>query len=253
VFPAPAVPLNILVAEDNEFNVTLLQHLFDQKGHRARIACDGREALELATAETFDALLLDIHLPEMDGFAVAQAIRERELGSGKHLPIIAFTARSGKQDRQRCLAAGMDDFLSKPVQAEALWEVIERVAAAHAPPEKKDLSLIDPRVLLAACGGDAVILEKICQAFRDRLPDQLMEVMAAQETCDAARLREAAHKLCGVVAAFSTIAGGVASDLEDYAAQRQLEEARPLVAQLATMSDELMRLSRGLSIESLQR
>lgn len=164
--PALAAPLHILVAEDNEFNVILLQQLFGQRGHNARIASDGREAVALATGGTFDLLLLDIHMPEMDGFAVAQAIRERERGSGKHLPIIAFTARTGKMDRERCLAAGMDDFLSKPVQADALWEVIDRVVAARTPADGRDLGLLDPRAILAACGGDAAILERICQAFR---------------------------------------------------------------------------------------
>ena len=107
-------------------------------------------------------------------------------------------------------------------------------------------------MLLAACGGDAVILEKICQAFRARLPDQLTAVQDALRERDTARLREAAHKLCGMVAAFSTVAGGVASDLEDHAAQGQLEEARPLVEQLETMAKELMRLAGGLSIETLR-
>ena len=251
--PVPAVPLNILVAEDNEFNVTLLTQLFDQKGHRAQIAADGREALALAMAERFDALLLDIHLPEMDGFAVAHAIREHERGSGKHLPIVAFTARSGKQDRQRCLDAGMDDFVSKPVQADALWAVIDRVVADPAQPDGDDMGLLDPPVLLAACGGDPAILEKICEALRARLPDQLQDIDLALQARDAPRLREAAHKLSGVVAAFSSKAGAVASEIEDRAAQGQLEEAETFVSQLATMANKLMPLTVGLSIDRLRQ
>jgi HPt (histidine-containing phosphotransfer) domain-containing protein len=106
---------------------------------------------------------------------------------------------------------------------------------------------------LAACGGDAVILEKICQAFRARLPDHLTAVQDALRERDTLRLREAAHKLCGMVSAFSTVAGGVASDLEDRAAQGQLEEARPLVRQLETMAQELVRAVGGLSLETLQQ
>src|SRR5206468_10829013 len=110
-----------------------------------------------------------------------------------------------------------------------------------------------PQVLLAAGGGDAAILEKICQAFRARLPAHLRAVQDALRDRDAPRLREAAHKLSGMVAAFSTVAGGVASELEDHAAQGQLEKARPLVGQLETMAQELMRVVGGLSLETLRQ
>jgi two-component system sensor histidine kinase/response regulator len=249
----PATPLNILVAEDNEFNVTLLKQLFARKGHSATIAGDGREALALATAGSFDALLLDIHLPELDGFTVARAIRDQEQGGGKHLPIIAFTARSGKQDRERCLEAGMDDFLAKPVQAEELWAVIGRVVAANGRSDDRASGLIDPRALLAACGDDGAILASISEAFRARLPEHLAAVQDAVRDGDAPRLRESAHKLCGTISAFSTVAGGVASDLEDCAAQGQLEAGRPLVEQLETMAREILRLlADGPSIEVLR-
>jgi two-component system, sensor histidine kinase and response regulator len=251
-FSAPATPLHILVAEDNEFNVILLKHLFDQRGHSARIASNGREAVELATGDTFDLLLLDIHLPEMDGFAVAQAIREQERASGNHLPIIAFTARSGKADRERCLAAGMDDFLSKPVQAEALWEVIDRVVAAHKPKHQTDSGLLDPQAILGACGGEAAILEKICLAFREHIPDHLIAVQDALRERDAVRLGEAVHKLSGMVSVFSTVAGDAASDLEDLAAQGQLEEAAPLLRELERTVEQLLELTNGLSIDSLR-
>jgi len=250
-FPAPATPLHILVAEDNEFNVILLRQLFGQRGHSARIASDGREAVALATGDTFDLLLLDIHMPEMDGFAVAQAIREQERGSGKHLPIIAFTARTGKTDRERCLAAGMDDFLSKPVQADALWEVIDRVVAARKPADDWDLGLLDPRAILAACGGDANILEKICQAFRASVPDQMSRVLSASADKDAPRLREAAHALCSTLAAFSTVAGSAASNLEDEAARGHIEECIPLVTRLESICSGLVEQTRKLSMEKL--
>ena len=175
-------------------------------------------------------------MPELDGFQVVQAVRERERTAGGHLPVIALTARSRKEDRERCLAAGMDDFLAKPIQAADLWAAIDRVVGARPPADRPGPGLLDPRVLLAACGGDAAILEKICQAFRARLPDHLTAVQDALRERDAPRLREAAHKLCGMVAAFSTVAGGVASDLEDHAARGQLEEARPLVEQLEAMA-----------------
>ena len=244
-----ATPLNVLVAEDNEFNSQLLEQLLGRRGHQLRLVSNGREALDMAGQQAFDLLLLDIHMPELDGFQVARAIRERERTAGGHLPIIALTARSRKEDRQRCLAAGMDDFLSKPIQAADLWAAIDRIVAVRS--SAGPSGLLDPRVILASCGGDAAILENICGAFRARLPGDLKAVQDAMGDRDAPRLREAAHKLCGMVSAFSTVAGGVASQLEDYAAQGQFEEARPLIEQLEPMTRELMRLADGLSLETL--
>jgi two-component system sensor histidine kinase/response regulator len=251
-FPAPARSLHILVAEDNEFNVILLKQLFGQRGHSAHIASNGREAVALATGGTFDLLLLDIHLPEMDGFAVAHAIREQERASGNHLPIIAFTARSGKTDRERCLAAGMDDFLSKPVQAEALWEVIDRVVAAHTPEHQAESGLLDPAAILGACGGEAAILERICRTFQTHVPSQMTRVRSAMNDNDAPRLCEAAHLLRGTLSAFSTVAGSTASNLEDEAARGQIEACVPLVTRLESICSELVEQTRNLSIEKLR-
>jgi CheY-like chemotaxis protein len=241
------------VAEDNEFNAQLLEQLLARRGHRVRLAGNGREALALAEGDAFDLLLLDVHMPELDGFQVVRAIRERERSAGGHLPVIALTARARKEDRDRCLAAGMDDFLAKPIQAADLWAALDRVAGARPPAAGPGPGLLDPRVLLAACGDDAAILEKLCQSFRARLPNHLAAVQDALRARDAARLREAAHKLCGMVATFSTVAGGVASELEDHAARGQLEEARPLVGQLETIAQELLRLVGGLTLDQLQQ
>ncbi len=297
---SPLTPaLHILVAEDNEFNAQLLEQLLVRRGHRVRLANNGRETLEqlqiavrrlqienqasvsppqsstlnLQSAIPFDLLLLDVHMPELDGFQVVQAVRERERTAGGHLPVIALTARARKEDRERCLAAGMDDFLTKPIQTPDLWAAIDRVlresanrrdgetakeqtplaASPFRPLAVSQAGLLDPPVLLAACGGDAVILERICQAFRAYLPDQLAAIQDALRERDAVRLREAAHKLCGMVAAFSTMAGEAASELEDLAAQGRLEEARPLVEKLEPMADELVRLADGLSLETLRQ
>ncbi len=216
-------------------------------------------------------------MPELDGFQVIQTIRECERSSGGHLPVIALTARSRKEDRERCLAAGMDDFLAKPIQVPDLWAAIDRVMSKDEGGRRKDekekappsgssfiphpsslgavlhpSSLLDARVLLAACGGDAVILEKICQAFCAGLPDQIKAIQDASRHANTVQLREAAHKLCGMVSAFSTVAGGVASNIEDLAAQGQLEKARPLVEKLETMAQELIQVVDGLSLETLR-
>jgi PAS domain S-box-containing protein len=249
---APAArPLRVLVAEDNEFNTQLIEQLLRRRGHRVRLASNGRAALSLAAEETFDLLLLDMHMPELDGFQVARALRERERNTDGRLPIIALTARSRSEDRERCLDAGMDDFLAKPIKAADLWAAIDRAVGTGWQTELSSPGLIDPQVLLAACGDDAETLEKICRVFRARLPEQMEAVRAALRDQDPPGLRESAHKLVGMVAAFSTVAGNVASELEDHAAQGQLEGARPLVAQLGAMAEELMRVTDGLSLDTL--
>ena len=247
---SPAKSLRILVAEDNDFNAQLLEQLLVRRGHRVRLARNGREALSLANESAFDLLLLDIHMPELDGFQVVQAVREREKTTGGHLPVVALTARSRAEDRERCLAAGMDDFLTKPIQSADLWIAVDR--AATVPIDSSNERLIDPRALLAACGGDDAILKRICDTLRSRLPDHLATLQEALRDQDAPRLREAAHKLFGMVAAFSTMAGTVLSDIEDRAARGQLEETTILMERLNTMAQELMQVVGNLSIESLR-
>jgi PAS domain S-box-containing protein len=244
--------LRVLVAEDNEFNAQLLEQLLGRRGHRVRLAGDGRQALALAGEGGFDLLLLDVHMPELDGFQVARALRERERAAGGHLPVIALTARARQEDRARCLATGMDDFLAKPVRAADLWAAVERVAGAGRPAVRAGPGLLDPGAVLAACGDDDAILAKICRAFRVGLPEGLAAVQGALRDRDAPRLCQAAHKLWGMVAAFSTAAGGVASELEDQAARGRIDEAPPLVGQLEAMAQELLRQVDGLSLETLR-
>ncbi len=258
--PVPAaMPLRILLAEDNEFNTRHLERLLARQGHCVRLANNGRQALALAEETAFDLLLLDIHMPELDGFQVARAIRERERSAGGHLRVIALTVRSRKEDRAKCLAAGMDDFLSKPIRAAELFAAIDRAVSARrvSRPTSTDtedrMGLLDAAVLLAACGGDAEGLRELCQDFHTYAPDRLAEVSDALRDQDAPRLREAAHKLYGLLSVFSTQAGSIASDLEDHAAQGQLDEARPLVGKLETLTQELIRQVDGLSLEALRK
>ena len=246
-------PLRILVAEDSEFNAQLMEKLLRKRGHIVRVVSNGREALLLASAADFDLLLLDVHMPELDGFQVIRAIREREENTGSHLPVIALTARSRKEDREDCLAAGMDEFLSKPIRSDDLWATIDRVLASVPSANRRVVGLLDPQVLLSACGADDAILRSICDGLRSSLPAQLAAIRNALESEDAPRLRESAHKLCGMVNAFSTVAGGIASDLEDQAARGQLEHARALVDQLDSIGRDLIQLvGNDLTTESLR-
>jgi len=252
------VPLRILVAEDNEFNAQHLKQLLDLRGHRVRLATNGREALDMTDGGGFDLLLLDIHMPEVDGFQVVRVLREREQTAGGHLPVIALTARSREQDRRQCLAAGMDDYLSKPIRAADLFAAIDRVvhtdgASPKALPNAGDhTNLLDPVVLLAVCGGGAKLLSEMGRNFQSNAPSLLAEVGCALQDHDAPRLHQAAHKLYGTITAFSTVAGAVVSDLEDLAARGQLEEAQPLVERLGAMVGELVEQVDRLSIETLR-
>ena len=249
------VPLRILAAEDNDFNRDLLEHMLARLGLSAAMAVNGREALALLEREPFDLLLLDIHMPELDGFQVVGAIRERERTAGGHLPVIALTARSRQEDRERCLRAGMDECLTKPFSR-------RRPVGGHgpgprdttiAPRQPPRLDLLDPPVLLAACGGDPAMLRKMCRSLQSRVPEYLAAIRDALHDQDALRLREAAHKFYGMLSAFSTVAGDQAADLEDLAARGLLHEALPVVEQLDRCATELARLAGGLTIETLRK
>jgi two-component system, sensor histidine kinase and response regulator len=246
-------PLRILVAEDNDFNRDLLEHLLARLGLSAAMAINGREALALLEREPFDLLLLDVHMPELDGFQVVGAIRERERTAGGHLPVIALTARSRKEDRERCLRAGMDEYLAKPFNAADLWAAMNRVLKTRPPRKTPGLDLLDPPVLWAACGGDPAMLRKMCRSLQARVPEHLAAVRDALRDQDARRLREAAHKFYGMLSAFSTVAGDQAADLEDLAARGLLQEALPVVEQLDRCATELARLAGGLTIETLRK
>jgi two-component system, sensor histidine kinase and response regulator len=254
--PAPvpaATPLQILVAEDNELSAQVLEQSIVRQGHRVTLVSDGREALALAEQGSFDLLLLDVHMPELDGFQVVQAVRERELTAGGHLPIIALTARSRKKDRERCLAAGMDDFLTKPIHPTDLLSAIDRVLRTHSSRTSRRRDLLDAPVLLASCGGDPNLLRKMCQTLTTRVPDHLAALREALRDQDAPRLREAAHKSCGMLSEFSTAAGDLAGSLEELAADRQLDKAAPIVEELETTATELVKQVDRITVEALRR
>jgi len=117
----------ILIAEDSLVNQVLIRAILDKAGYDFTIVGDGMEALDALAADRYDLVLMDMQMPNLDGLATTARIREREAGSGdRHLPIVALTANAFEEDRRRCLQAGMDDFLAKPFQREALLAVIRR-------------------------------------------------------------------------------------------------------------------------------
>jgi CheY-like chemotaxis protein len=251
--PPSSFSLHILVAEDNELSAQVLEQTLLRQGHRVQLANNGREVLSQVERGGFDLLLLDVHMPELDGFQVVRAIREREATIGGHLPIIAMTARSRKEDRERCLAAGMDDFHAKPIRPADLLAAIDRVLRAQSSRREGTQDLLDAPALLAACGGDAGLLRKMCDTFRARIPEHLAGLREALRDRDAPRLREAAHKCCGMLLEFSTVAGNLAGNLEELAAGNRLEGAGVLLERLETMSHRLVESIGGLTVEALRR
>ncbi|MGA2301753.1 MAG: response regulator [Candidatus Acidiferrum sp.] len=120
-----SAPLRVLVAEDNAVNQRLVSRLLEKRGHQVVVAANGREALEAVERQSFDIVLMDLQMPELDGFEATAALRAREADHGTHLPVIALTAHAMKGDRERCLAAGMDGYLSKPIGPQELDKLLE--------------------------------------------------------------------------------------------------------------------------------
>jgi signal transduction histidine kinase/DNA-binding response OmpR family regulator len=125
----PATSLRVLLAEDNPVNQLLATRLLEKRGHRVTIAANGRDALAALDKESYDLVFMDVQMPEMDGLEATVAIREKEKTRGNHLPVIALTAHAMKGDQERCLAAGMDGYLSKPIRPQELDEFLEKYVA----------------------------------------------------------------------------------------------------------------------------
>ena len=127
----PQRSLAILLAEDNPINQKLAMRLLTKRGHTVTLACNGIEAVARALADPFDVILMDVNMPEMDGFEATRAIRKARLPAASHVPIIAMTACAMTGDRERCLTAGMDDYLEKPVNSAKLLKMVETFSAGQ--------------------------------------------------------------------------------------------------------------------------
>jgi signal transduction histidine kinase/CheY-like chemotaxis protein len=134
----PSAYLNVLLAEDNAVNQRLAVRLLEKRGHRVAVASNGREALVALEKEKFDLIFMDVQMPEMDGIEATVAIREKEKSTGVHLPIIALTAHAMKGDREQCLTAGMDGYLTKPIRPQELDEILEGYLARRSAPAKTE-------------------------------------------------------------------------------------------------------------------
>jgi CheY-like chemotaxis protein len=129
----PAAGLRVLLAEDNPVNQKLALRLLEKRGYIVTVAGDGARAVKEHAHQRFDLILMDLQMPDIGGLEATRMIRDREQGTGLHIPIVALTAHAFKGDRERCLEAGMDDYVSKPIAPDQLFETIERVTAGRVP------------------------------------------------------------------------------------------------------------------------
>jgi PAS domain S-box-containing protein len=247
--------LKVLVAEDNKFSQQVIQRMLERRGHTVRVVPNGSETLAAVEQNAFDLLLLDVNMPEMDGFEVIRTIREREKTSGNHVRVIALTALSGTRDRERCIGAGMDDFLAKPVRAAEVYAALDRVITTHpvvaSDAHAANSTLIDPEILLSGCAADAMLLAEMIQLYEDEAPGLLARVEAAVRSSDAERLRTAAHSLRGLVSSFSTSAAKAAQALEQLGSEGRAGEAPEQYQVLNRAVQELRTILPTVTIEKL--
>jgi signal transduction histidine kinase/DNA-binding response OmpR family regulator len=244
--PAPVTPaqgqrsLRILLAEDNKVNQAVATGMLRKLGHQVVVAGNGLEALALLNTMTIDLLLMDIQMPEMDGFAATAAIREREKTTGGHLGIVALTAHAMQGDRERLLAAGMDGYMSKPIRTQELIAILEEfdgrrqgstaVTETPSPPRQSPVNEAD---LLERVGGDLVLLAELTEIFRGTYPAQLIQAKRALEMEDGEELRRVGHSLRGSLANLgATEACALAASIEEFVGTGKLFLAAPVLRQL---------------------
>jgi CheY-like chemotaxis protein len=213
----PARRLHLLVADDNSVNQRLTTSLLERRGHRVTVVSNGKEALAALDRQPFDAVLMDVQMPEMGGFEATAAIRTRERGTGAHLPIIAMTAHAMKGDRERCVEAGMDEYVTKPLDSRRLCQVVEHIGIPFDPDEEPQTPAADVySTILTRVGGDTGLLAEISRLFIADLPGYLVRIRTAIDAGDGDALRRAAHAFKGAAANFEAAAV--------VQAARQLEE-----------------------------
>ncbi|OYY95777.1 MAG: hypothetical protein B7Y41_00320 [Hydrogenophilales bacterium 28-61-23] len=274
----------ILVAEDNEINRSVIQHQLSLLGYVADLADDGRKALARWHRGNYALLLTDLHMPNMDGLELTAAIRRAE-GAGQHLPIVALTANALKSEAVRCLAAGMDDYLTKPVLLDRLQAMLEKwlpmpgrdtAAASQAPPASQRLAVLDRTVLPKQIGNDPALIARFFEDYRHSAQTAADEIRAAIARGDWKTAGDGGHKLKSSSRAIGALAlGEVCARLEQagkggdadamlalefeqalaaaFAAMHQADVAAPNILLVDDEAFQLQLLSQQLAILGLDR
>jgi len=238
-------PLQILLAEDSIVNQKLAVALLKKHGHTVAVVSNGKDAVNLLAEQRFDAVLMDVQMPEMDGLAATAIIRTKESKTGQHIPIIAMTAHAMQGDREQCLAAGMDEYVSKPIRLEQLFSALEKViggtqgsSAATAVPCRDGVpnQLIDHAAALGNVGGDRELLIKLVQTFDQECPAVLQELRRAIQFHDAPLLLRAAHTLKGTMRTLGVVQpASIAAQLELLGKTKTFDNAALMLAELESV------------------
>lgn len=237
--------LEILLVEDNAVNQQLVTRLLEKRGHRVTVASDGREALARLRNSRFDLALMDVQMPVMDGFKATAAIRQRERTTGSHLPIIAMTAHAMEGDRDRCLAAGMDAYISKPVRGDELITLVEETGHPKqvergAPIERTAAEVFDRSEAVRRLQGDETLLTELAELFLKEFPSQLADIRDAMAMGDFAGVERAAHSIKGSIGNFGAHrAFQAALNLEKAGHQGKSEDFCRLLIVLEEETEEL--------------
>jgi two-component system sensor histidine kinase/response regulator len=249
--PAPAIAagssrsLRVLLAEDNPVNTRLMQAMLDSRGHVTTAVGTGSDAVAAVTVEaSFDLVLMDVQMPQMDGLEATAAIRELERGRPRRLPIVALTAHALKGDREACLAAGADAYLSKPIHAAELFALVERLtggtlAGGEAAPPRAPLFSADD--LLDRVGGSRPLLAELVTLFAQDAPGAIAALQRALADADAAGLQQAAHRLRGALLNFcADTTAAAALEVETLARAGTIDGASAPVERLIESVTQLL-------------
>ncbi len=247
--------LRILVGEDSTVNQTLLDEILTRRGHSVVIAANGAEVLARLSQDRYDIVLMDVQMPQMDGFEATRRIRQAQKSGGGHVPIVAMTAHALPDDRERCLAAGMDGYVSKPIRAAHLMATIAAVLGrrnescegpCEPSPPRNDKASEDYRVdwnqTLREVEGNTEVLRVLIEATLEESPRLMTAIRAAIDARDAAQLRISAHTLKGAMRYFGeTLAFDEAFCLENLAQKGNLTDAAGAFRRLETALGQVTR------------
>ena len=242
--------LNILVAEDTLFNQKFIRRLLDRWGHKATIVENGHAAVSAVSQNHFDIVLMDVQMPEMDGFEATEKIRANESATKRHVPIIAMTAHAMKGDRERCLEAGMDDYVPKPISSETLFNTIDALVDQHQGSDTVSMSeetqgtpdtpLFDRNALLPAFDNDWDFFMEVVDMFVADYPQMMTDINQAIDQQDPSKLERTAHALKGMLGNFQVEASvEKAFALEKLGRSESFDNA---TATFDSLADELARL-----------
>ena len=274
----PATGLHILLAEDNAVNQKLAVRLLEKRGHHVVVAANGKAALAALDEQSFDLVLMDVNMPEMDGLEATALLREKEKSTGQHQAVVAMTALVMKGDRERCIAAGMDGYLSKPIRPAELdgvlhqyeTEMSAKVLDAGGPDKEQQSAPAPTRVgqhfvsavslpaiskdeLLERIDGDRDLLVELVDLFRADFPGQVAIAKQAAAQQDADALQRVGHAMRGALSNLAARAAAqMAGELESMGENHRMALAGGKVTELEEELGNVLRALDGLCLEAVR-